>query len=251
MRGFMLTKSNGVFQRYARHIYSRMRDQLIGGVTHCATNEKIAALTFDDGPNPIYTPQVLAVLAQYRAKATFFMIGEHIRQHLDVARAVQADGHAIANHTYTHHNLAGCSEAQVRIELAECQRALKMLLGETGKLLRPPYGSYDTSAAWIAQVQGYRMVLWSASGEDWRGDDATLVAQRVLAQTQPGGIVLLHDGWNTAHSSKAEQDLKPDRTQTVRALGLFLPALLAQGYQFVTVTDMLTRVGARPVRKKY
>lgn len=242
-------------RRYSQHIYFRMRDRLIGGITHVATGDKLVALTFDDGPNPVFTPQILQVLAQYHAKATFFMIGEHVHRHSEIVRAVQAAGHAIGNHTYTHRRLAGCSLAQVRIELIECQRVLRVLLGEaygrTGKLMRPPYGAYDTTTALFAKSQRYRMVLWSVSGEDWRHDDAGLVAQRIMAQTQPGSIVLLHDGWNTSRHSQFGDDLVADRAQTVLALTQVLPVLAGQGYQFVTMPELLAHEGVRVVRKRY
>ncbi len=246
-----------VVRRYAQHLYFGMRDQLIGGVTHVATRdpEKQIALTFDDGPNPTFTPQILQVLAQHQARATFFMIGEHVHRHAAIARAVQAAGHAIGNHTYTHRRLIGCSLPQIRMELNQCQHTLKALLGDayerTAKLMRPPYGGYDMTSALLAQSLRYRMVLWSVSGEDWRADPGPLVAQRVLAQTQPGSIVLLHDGWNTSRPSQTEDEVIADRTPTVQALAQLLPALLAQGYAFVTVPELLMRKGAQPIRKRY
>lgn len=244
-------------RRYAQHIYFGIRDQFMGGVTQVVLGdkEKRIALTFDDGPNPTFTPQILHVLEQHRAKATFFMIGEHVHRHSDIARDVQAAGHAIGNHTYTHRRLVGCNLAQLRIELNECQHALKALLGDAyeraGKLMRPPYGAYDMTTALLTQSLRYRMLLWSVSGEDWRADAAALIAQRVLAQVKPGSIVLLHDGWNTSRPNQGESDLIADRTQTVQALALLLPALLAQGYQCVTLPELLTHKGARPIRKRY
>ena len=257
--------SAAMLQRYTRHIYFSLRDRLVGGITHVDIPSKQVAITFDDGPNPTFTPQILQVLAQHQATATFFMLGEHVHRHPEIARQVQAAGHAIGNHTYTHRRLLGCSPAQVQIELTECQRVLKALLGETydrtDKLMRPPYGAYDTTTALVTRTMRYRMVLWSASGDDWRDDAAALVVQRIMAQMQPGGIVLLHDGWNSARSESARAESARsgttgdgqvfDRTQTVLALSTLLPLLAAQGYQFVSVPALLATPGARVVRKRY
>src|SRR5439155_17382060 len=112
------------------------REGIVYGVP---TKEKLAALTFDDGPHPIYTPEILRILDRYRVKATFFMIGSRMEQYPDVVRSVAAHGHAVGNHTYTHpRDLGSEGESQVATELERCERVIERLTGRRTRLFRPP-----------------------------------------------------------------------------------------------------------------
>ncbi len=204
----------------------------------CRTAEKIAALTFDDGPTFDFTPQILEILSQHQVKATFFLLGENVVAYPDLARSIAQEGHAIGNHTFTHPQFVDRSVQFVAEELSACKRAIREATGTASRLMRPPFGDLDVTAFLTARMMGYTIVNWSASGEDWKGDSARLLGKRVLDDYQSGNIILLHDGspkryrqpeWQTKHDGIA------DRTPTVQCLPTVIRGLASQGYKFVTL----------------
>lgn len=217
---------------------ARWRSTVVG----CRTNQRIVALTFDDGPNPEATPRVLEVLARYQVTATFFFLGRNVASHPGTVRRAFEAGHAIGNHTFSHRRLVGCGPLTVARELAQCQAAIRSTLGIHPRVMRPPYGHQDPTAFLTARLMGYAVVAWSAAGYDWQGDSASQVAQRILTNIQPGGIILLHDGWEPPHDQlewRPEYDLYRDRLPTLEALPMMIEALQRQGYQFVTLPEMI------------
>ena len=244
-------RANSRVARIGQHLFFTMRDWCMGAAMRVETTERVIALTFDDGPNPLYTPQILDVLAHYQVKATFFMVGTNVRQYPQIVREVQEGGHAIANHTQSHPRLIGRSFAQVREELRLCDQALceverhhqSLRPVMSDRWFRPPYGAYDITAAVAAQSLNQRMAIWSCSGDDWKGDHGEIVANRLRAGIQPGAIVLLHDGWVTTDTAAIQ-----DRSGTVDALRLILPELQAQKYRCVTLPEF-TRLG-KVIRKR-
>jgi peptidoglycan/xylan/chitin deacetylase (PgdA/CDA1 family) len=110
-------------------------------IVSCQTSQKIVALTFDDGPNPTYTPQILEVLAHFQVKATFFLLGRNVAAHPKTVHAVVEAGHAIGNHTFNHPYLADCTPAEVISELSQCQRTIREVVGIVPKVMRPPFGA--------------------------------------------------------------------------------------------------------------
>jgi len=179
------------------------------------------ALTIDDGPDPVYTPQVLKVLRQYNVTATFSMIGVHVAAYPQLARAVTEAGHQIANHTWTHANLASRPTHRVASELVRGSQAIHTATGVAPGLFRAPYGAW--SPAVIRQCEQMRMVPldWSVDPRDWARPGARSIIRTILSNTRPGSIILEHDGGG-------------DRSQTVAALRVFLPRLQHEGYHFVT-----------------
>ncbi len=238
-------RANSRVARIGQHLFFTVRDWCMGAAMRVETADRAIALTFDDGPNPIYTPQILDVLAHHQAKATFFMVGENVRRYPQIVEKVRAAGHAIGNHTHNHPRLVGRSFAQVRNELSSCDQALCAVEKHHGSQrpvtsdlwLRPPYGAYDMTAALAARSLNQRMAIWSCSGDDWKGDRGEVVADRLRAGIQPGAIVLLHDGWVTTDTAAIQ-----DRSGTVDALRLILPELQAQNYRCVTLPE-LVRLG--------
>lgn len=188
------------------------------------------ALTFDDGPGPA-TPAVLSELERERVPATFFLIGRQIAGSEALLRRELADGDALGNHTWDHANMSGGGRLA---EITDTQAAIKAASGYTPCLLRPPYGA--TSAALLAELAPLRLTatLWNVDPADWSLPGTATIVSRVLAQVQPGSIVLLHDGGG-------------NRSQTVAALPTIVHALRERGYAFATVTQLLgyaTQTGA-------
>lgn len=157
------------------------------------------ALTYDDGPSPRNTPALLDALAEQNVQATFFLIGEHVRKHPDLARRIAAAGHAIGNHTTMHPNLARKSPRRVREELRRCQRTLEDVLGVTPVLFRPPYGGRRPDVLRTARSLGLTPVMWNVTAHDWEPIGAAGIAKHVDAGiARNRGLrmcsnVLLHD----------------------------------------------------------
>ena len=185
------------------------------------------ALTFDDGPNPPYTGQILGILARYQVPATFFCVGLQASAHpADVARMAAA-GHGLGNHTWSHPFLPDLTRAQLAEQLDRTDEAVSRAAGgrEPG-LFRPPYGSRSPDVLrWLGE-RGSTIVLWDVDPSDWARPGAAVIAGRVLTQTRPGTIILMHDGGG-------------DRSQTVAALPLVIEGLLDRGFRFTRADALL------------
>lgn len=184
------------------------------------------AVTFDDGPHAMYTPQVLDVLAKYNAKATFFCLGEQAERNKEiVARAVR-EGHEIANHTMTHPQAPKVSAEQLQQEVGENNKLLEEITGQKVQFFRPPYGYFNADYFKACQERNLTVVLWTIVPKDWEQPPAEVIAQRVISEIQPGSIVLLHDGGGS-------------RTQTVKALEIILQELDKRNLKAVTLSQLL------------
>lgn len=188
--------------------------------------DKAVALTFDDGPSPGYTEQVLEVLRRYQVKATFFWLGRMVEAHPDLARAVVAEGHAVGNHTWNHRT-AQSDEATAQAEIEATSREIEQVTGTSTRLFRPPGGRLNNGLSDWALRGGYTVVMWSVQSNDWEKSSLPQdIVQNVLQAAQPGTIVLLHDGGG-------------DRSRTIEALPQIIEALQAEGYRFVTIPELL------------
>jgi peptidoglycan/xylan/chitin deacetylase (PgdA/CDA1 family) len=216
---------------YAGYSAMAPASQLYGRTLVRSTNTRQLALTFDDGPNDPYTLRLLEVLARHDVRATFFMIGRYVQQRPQIARAVAEAGHALGNHTFTHPNLIFCSEMQTRIQLAECNRAIEDAVGQTPRLFRPPFGGRRPSTLKIAHEVGLAPVMWNVTGWDWDAHSSEAVERKVAKQIRGGDIVLLHDG--------SHRQLGLDRSHTVAATDQLVGRYKAEGYEFVTIPEML------------
>jgi peptidoglycan/xylan/chitin deacetylase (PgdA/CDA1 family) len=193
--------------------------------------ENAVSLTFDDGPNSAMTPRLLEVLAQHQVRATFFVIGEHVRASAALAKEIAAQGHAIANHTDRHPSLIWLSRARISEELRRCEDAIAEATGRTALWMRPPYGYRSPQMHASVREAGLRGVaMWSASGRDWRRQPASEVIERLRA-VRPGDMVLLHDGAPPAAAA-------PDRSHTLAAVEYWLPRWKEQGWRFVTLDEI-------------
>ncbi len=185
------------------------------------------ALTFDDGPDPRYTPAVLAVLARYHVHATFFVEGRFVRAHPDLARQIVAQGHVLGNHTDTHPYLNRLDAPGVRAELDACDRTLQDTLGLHTYLFRPPRGLWNAAIYGETARRGDHLILWTAALEHHDAPTPRAMSERALRLLADGGILLMHDGGSAP------------RDTTVVALRMLLDGLRTQGYQCVTVPELL------------
>ncbi|WP_342600017.1 polysaccharide deacetylase family protein [Psychrobacillus sp. FSL H8-0483] len=190
------------------------------------TDEKVIALTFDDGPHITYTTQILDLLEQYDAKATFFVIGERAEKYQDLIYQMAHDGHEIANHTYTHP--LKITPGKLEEELKKTNEIIHDITGTYPIFYRPVGGSYNDRIINTAIDNGYKVIMWSwhQDTEDWKTPGVKKIVSKVLSGANPGDIVLFHDAGG-------------DRTQTVQALEEILPELQKQGYRFVTISELI------------
>jgi len=225
----LITVFSAAAASYAGYATMAPRSQFYGRTLTHGSDPGQLALTYDDGPNDPHTLRLLDVLAQHNARATFFLIGKYVRQRPEVARAVQAAGHEIGNHTYTHPNLIFVSAARLRQELEDCNKALEDALGMTPRLFRPPFGGRRPSVLRTARSLGLTTVMWSVSGNDWSAEAPEAILHQVEPRLNSGRaeIVLLHDGGHTHFGA--------DRSHTVEATRRLLQAA---GRQFVSVSQL-------------
>ncbi|HWQ74617.1 MAG TPA: polysaccharide deacetylase family protein [Syntrophomonas sp.] len=188
--------------------------------------DKLVALTFDDGPDPRYTNQVLRILKQYNVKATFFVVGENAAAHPDLIRQEVRDGHEIENHTYTHADLSHASETGTKNEIQKADALLKEMLQRGIKYFRPPKKLFRTETIDIAEECGYKTILWTICVENSSAPTPREMAQRVIDAARPGMIILAHDG-------------RMDRSRTIQALPFIIAAYQKQGYRFVTLDELI------------
>ncbi len=184
------------------------------------------ALTFDDGPHPKYTLEILDILEEYHVPATFFFVGENVSYYPDAAREVARRGHEIGNHTYTHPSAIKTNNENLRQELLNCERIIQSVTDTSPKLFRPPQGSWDTRVYELVRAHDYSVILWDIDTLDWAQTPANKISDYVLENTESGNIILMHD----YHSHGCS---------TAQALRLFLPKLIERGFHFVTVSELI------------
>jgi peptidoglycan-N-acetylglucosamine deacetylase len=196
-------------------------------ITEIKTNHKAVAFTFDDGPNPLYTPQVLEIFKEVSGKATFFMIGKHMLNHPELVSQVTEQMHEIGNHTYSHPRLTELSSTECAEEIITTDKIIKELTGAKTKLFRPPFFDYNNDTASIMERLDYHMICANVSSNDWEMPGVEHIVSKTRSQIQNGSIVLFHDGFG-------------DRSQTIEAVRLLATDLTSQGYQLVTVSELIS-----------
>ena len=221
--------------------FKRTCEKYLGVITAVATDKPVLALTFDDGPHPEYTPALLEILAKYRARATFFMIGELAVQHPDVVRATAQAGHTIANHSWSHLSFPLLTGRERCEQLRRCDEALTPY---GAKLFRPPYCHQTPASRWHTLRSGYDVVGFSAHAEDWLARPSAWMRKRLVGQARPGSIVILHDNIHRSVLPLARHDRKPMLVALDHAL-----EQLRESFSFVTVPELL-RMG-RPIREQW
>jgi peptidoglycan/xylan/chitin deacetylase (PgdA/CDA1 family) len=231
----------------ARHLptlteATRLRAQP-DAIFRVTTRHRMVAVTFDDGPDPTYTPDVLSLLARHQARATFFCIGVNALAHRDVLAATAAAGHQIANHTLDHPNLELLDPLDQTAEIEGGSKAIVDAGSARPDLFRPPMGLTDDVVGVIADTLHYRTVFWDACVEHFVDHmDGQPAVDAITRRVGPGSIILAHDGGHVfAAGSPAI-----DRSKTMRALPLLLDRLQSEGYALVDVATLLIAAGLRP-----
>lgn len=195
--------------------------------TRLPQETRYVALTFDDGPRASTTGRLLDGLRERGASATFFLIGEQIAGNEGLVRRMKAEGHQVGNHTWTHVRLQGAGDAAVRREIGDTDAALRRVLGDGAYWVRPPYGQVTDGQRALFSVP---LVHWDVDPQDWKLRNADRDVQAVLSHVQPGDIILMHDYVPAS----------------VDAALRIVDELEAQGYEFVTVEELLALSGVTP-----
>ena len=184
------------------------------------SEKKKIALTFDDGPHPVYTEQVLQVLDQGNIPATFFLLGQNIEEHQDLVKEIDAKGHLIGNHTYHHVQVTSLPLDQACEEIQKTSDLIESLTGKGTEYVRPPFGTWSEG---LEDRLNLIPVMWTIDTLDWTTENVDEIVCRVTEQAEENGIILMHDGYES----------------TVQALERFIPLLEAEGYEFVTVDQVI------------
>jgi peptidoglycan/xylan/chitin deacetylase (PgdA/CDA1 family) len=201
------------------------RSQLFGA-TVCSLGDG-CALTFDDGPNPRVTPNLLALLEKYRVPATFFVLGKYVEQYPHLTAEITAAGHTIGNHTFGHPSLLFYSQQQIIDELSRCETTVYTATGRRMNIVRPPFGFRGPQFRSAARKVGLsRTAMWSVSGHDWNQQPAASVSRRI-EKVKQGDIILLHDGDHRVANI--------NRSHMLEALANCLPRWQDVGLKFVTL----------------
>ena len=199
-------------------------------------SSRAVALTFDDGPDECFTPQVLDILAEKQVPATFFVVGERVERHPELVRRAHAMGHVIGNHSHTHSLHFHFRHARgLRREIAACNDAIRSAIGLEPRLFRSPQGLKPPALADVLRARGMAAIGWQVRGMDYVLRDPERIARRIVEGAVDGGVLLLHDGGGLQGST--------DRSATIRALPLVIDGLRARGFTFLRV-DQLFEVAA-------
>ena len=191
------------------------------------------ALTFDDGPNPIYTPQILAMLQKYGVKATFFDVGYLVTDYPNLVRQEYNAGNVVGNHSWSHPELTRLSASAILSQLTRTSNAIQASIGVRPTFFRPPYGAINRMVLAEANALGVTTVLWNDSAEDWTLPGVSAIASKILRLAHNGGIILMHDGGG-------------NRSQTVAALPIIITALENHGFSFVTIQQLVGDLKSSP-----
>ncbi len=194
---------------------------------HQKTDEKKIALTFDDGPHPTKTGKILDVLDKYGVKGTFFVIGKNVKLYPEVLKRVYEEGHDIGNHTFSHKSINKMSYSCLCESVRECSDAICEVIGKKPLFFRPPEGYVNDSIAQKLYGEGYDVILWRVDTYDWKGRSADDIYNTVIKNVKCGDIILMHDYIS-------------NNSYTAHALDKLIPKLQTDGYEFVTVSELIS-----------
>lgn len=198
-------------------------------ITDVPISKKIVALTFDDGPDPSYTPVVLDVLKKYDARATFFILGIRAEKHPDIIKRMAREGHEVGNHSYSHRDFGKKDDTDYMLmEIRRANDIIYRLSGQKSVLFRPPGGYLSNALIDLVKKEKLTIAYWSyiQDTKDWKGSSAESIANHLIKNIKPGQIIILHDGCNNG-------------METARAVNIVLDKLSRDGWRFVTVSELI------------
>ncbi len=195
--------------------------------SYCKNDDRKIALTFDDGPHPKYTAEILEILDRYDIRATFFLIGSCAKEYPDLVRQEVEKGHEIGNHTYSHLKLYHATQSALKEELSKTDTLLTQLTQKNIRLFRPPEGYCSKSITALSEDFGYQVILWNIDTRDWAHTPLDTIVTNVKKNVKSGDILLFHD-----YIAKD--------SPTPAALEILIPYLLSEGYRFVTVSELIS-----------
>lgn len=199
------------------------------------TDKKVVALTFDHSWGNTFTPSILDTLKQNNIKATFFIMGPWAQKHAEVAKRMVTDGHEIASHGYRHQNYGDMTAGWVKEDIEKSHALIKEVTGVDAKLIRPPNGHYSKQSLQVTEQMGYRTIIWSIDSLDWKNPGRDVIVERVVKRLKPGGIILMH--------------ASDTPVQTAEALPILLEKIKAQGYEIVTVGQLLDQYAEQGIQR--
>jgi peptidoglycan/xylan/chitin deacetylase (PgdA/CDA1 family) len=203
---------------------------------HGDRNLPMVSLTFDDGPSPDFTPQILEILKQYNVSATFFLIGNHVEKYPEIARKIVEDGHEIGNHTQNHRNIPTLNISDLYQEVLESTVTIVDITNQYPDYIRPPRGMYDGRLRRLSVLLGQQVVLWTVSSKDWQnGITPEKIVRNVISSIKNGDIILFHDNGALINNEGG------NRSATVKALPIIIEELQRKGYQIVPLNTLLSK----------
>ena len=221
------------FKSYSRRLRHKVFRNYFGTVTHFDVNRKVAAITFDDGPHPIYTPIILKLLQRFDVKATFFVVGVYAKKYPGIIKNISEHGHCIGNHTWDHKLFNELSTTQRWSQVSTCAKYIKPYMS---KFFRHPWGKQSHQSRFDTFLFGYDDIGWNVHANDWDEQDADKMAETLLTSLSPGSMLLLHDNI-CLPSKKVENQVYEPRESMITALEYFLIKTFNE-YQFVTIPQL-------------
>jgi len=209
--------------------------QIFGvAINRIKTTDKVVAITYDDGPNPPYTDQILQVLHDLDVKATFFVLGKELEKHPEYVEKIASQEHDIGNHSWSHEQLIFKSPTFIKNEIYKTDTLIKSLGYQKAIHFRAPYGRKLFILPWILSSQNRTHILFDVAPDDWECPSVDVIVSRVMQNVKPGSILLFHDGCGDDGGCN-------DRSQTVQATRIIIEKLTADGYNFLTVSQLLAK----------
>ncbi len=196
------------------------------------TKEKIVALTFDDGPHPVFTVELLNLLAEFDVKATFFVSGKNVEQHKDIVKQIVENGHELGNHSYSHRNLIFKTTLFIRNEIEKTDDLIRSCGVDAPEIVRPPFGRFLISALYVFYKMKKKIVLWNIPTKDYKAKNPEQIVSKIYSKLKPGCIIVMHDA--------GKDNSSVDRSISLQAVRTLLNVLPEKGFRFVTIKELLS-----------
>lgn len=220
-----------ILNLYVYKGFSKKKNNFI--IRHGPRNFNKVALTFDDGPDPRYTSEILKILKRSKVKASFFLIATNVQKYPKLACQIAQEGHDIGNHSFNHGNLLVSRESALKKNVIKANEVITEITGIQPLMFRPPRGLYNKDMLKLVSDLGMKVVLWNLSSLDWRGTKPRKIAKIILEKARGGDIILFHDGGNLVYNREISHQ------NTVRALPQVIEGLVKRGYEIVPLSELL------------